>query len=386
MKKFYFWSLIALAALSMTSCSQDETLEARPQENAIEFSTYLGRDIETRGTVLSDANLANMGVFASYTGQSAWKDDIRSFNFMFNQKVDYDGANWTYSPIKYWPTTKNDKISFWAYAPYVSSPVKAISIVSTNASVGVPQIKYTLTADNLAEAEDFTAEVLMDEVQAGDGISIDSKDRKVNFLLKHELSRIAIKAKLDRDAFTSGENENQTQVNIKKIEFGGTKFASEAIYSFGDADNERGTWDLGTVGSNTLDITSLLDASNTSLGGYAVSGVRVPTTTEVVLFGADKYLFHIPTNGTTGTVAAGNVKLTVEYDIVTIDNKLSAGYSVTPAKKEIDLPASLLAQGKAYNIVLTFGLNEIKLSATVEAWEEISASSDHNVDWPKVDK
>ena len=41
---------------------------------------------------------------------------------MHNQMVKFDGTNnvWTYSPVKYWPNRQNDKISFFAYAPYES--------------------------------------------------------------------------------------------------------------------------------------------------------------------------------------------------------------------------------------------------------------------------
>lgn len=387
MRKSYLMSIIALAALSMTSCSNDEVLQAVPQEQVIEFGTYLGRDVGTRGIVLDNDNLTDFGVFASYTGQYQWTLQ-NTFNFMFNQKVEKSEGVWTYTPLKYWPTTNNDKISFWAYAPYAGS--NAISVVSTNQSTGIPQIKYTLTADNLDKAEDFTADVLIDETKAGDGNSIDSGDRTVSFTLQHELSRIAFQAKLDRDAFGDAD-ANKTQVNITKIEFGGTGFATEATYSFAITDNTRGNWLLNTHGTSSLDITKLLNISTESLGGYTTAGVRIKDKNLVTLFkqtgeGSNaeaSYLFHIPTNGTSGTSAAGDVTLTISYDIVTVDNKLSEGYSVTPAVKRFNLPKESLKQGSAYNYILTFGLNEIKLSASVADWDENTVYND--VDWTITD-
>lgn len=379
MKKKMFLGFITLAALATTSCSNDDFVNKLQDEQAITFGTYLGRDAQGRGVVLDNDNLLDFGVFAAYTGQTAWSD-ANTFNFMFNQKVarTSNTAAWEYTPLKYWPTTKNDMITFFAYAPYPTTN-NGISVVSTNASAGVPQIKYTIAeANGLDNAADFTADVLYNETKVGDGNSIDSQDRTVSFTLAHELTRVGMQAKLDRDAFGDAA-ANKTQVNIKEITFSGTAFAKDATYTFGNADNARGTWTLGTQAA-TLNLATLLDnaTSTESLGGYTVEGVRVPNTTLVNLFGADNYLFLIPTNGTTGAVAE-TVTITVSYDIVTIDAALKDGYSCTPAVKTFAAPTGALKQGSAYNYILTFGLNEIKLSASVADWDENTLYED--VDW-----
>lgn len=53
MKQNYFIGLIACAALTMTGCSNDEINVPQQSQgnNAIEFSTYLGRNAQgSRGT------------------------------------------------------------------------------------------------------------------------------------------------------------------------------------------------------------------------------------------------------------------------------------------------------------------------------------------------
>lgn len=380
MKKNFFLGFIALTALTVTSCSNDEVMEAVPQKQAIEFGTYLGRDAQGRGVVLNNDNLENFGVFASYTGQTPWAT-TNGFNFMYNQMVEKTTSDvWTYNPIKYWPTTKEDKISFWAYAPYESK--KSISVVSKNSDTSYPQIKYTLTDSNLADAEDFTADVLMDEEREGNGTSIDSNDRTVAFKLMHELSRISFQAKLDRKAYNDAAAANKTFVNIKNIKFSGAQFASEATYSFATSDNTRGTWSPEAVEA-ILDITELLETTTDNKGGYKTEGTRVYDESLVTLFGNDKYLFHIPTNSTTGTATEGDVTITISYDIVTVDGALKDGHSVTPAVKKFALPEGSLKQGSAYNYILTFGLNEIKLSASVADWVENTVYDD--VDWTITD-
>ena len=385
MKKNYLLGMFAMAAFAFVGCSQDEMVNESPDVNkTIEFGTYVGRDAQGRGVVLNDENLSNFGVFASYTGQTDWTVE-NGYNFMFNQKVQRDNINssWTYNPIKYWPTTQGDKISFWAYAPYLSAPEKAISVTSLSTGSNTPEITYTLTPDNLGAAEDFTAATLMN-VTKGGGTSLDNSDRTVNFELLHELSRISFWAQLDRDAYVDGPtSSNKTQVNITNITFGGTCFASKGIYSF-SKDGGRGSWLLKiNEGTKTLDITNLIVRSEESLGGYVVKGARLKTDDAVELFGLNNYLFHIPSNGVVGTANEGDVTITITYDIVTVDASLAEGHSVTRAVKSFALPKYALKQGQAYKYVLTFGLNELKLSASVASWQQEDVSN--NVDWTITD-
>lgn len=398
MKKSIFLGIIALAAMSMTSCSNDEVTLAYPQDDAIEFGTYLGRDVLTRGVVLDNTNLANFGVFASYTGETDWAS-TDGYNFMYNQIVEKSGSDWVYSPKKYWPTNKGDKISFFAYAPYATgatAPNNGITVVSVNTATDAPVINYNIAADNLENQADFVADVLMNQVKEGTGSSIDSGDRLVSFQLLHELTRLGFTAKLDRDAYAVGNEANQTVVNIKSITFlPADEFCTSANYTFATENDDdsttpvtlkRGTWNDFT-GAGELNIAKLLNVATFNLAGYTTPGILVPDTNPVTLFKknatpAQEYLFLIP-RGEAGISADGKVKIAVAYDIVTVDPSLAAGHSGTPATKIIEFPAGSLKQGVAYMFNLTFGLNEIKLEATVVDWAEENING--NVDWPKVD-
>lgn len=371
MKKNLIYGFMACAAVFMVSCAKDSSKSEVPASDVVGFSTYLGRDVQSRAAVLDDANLVDFGVFASYTKSEDWTN-ASGFNFMFNQKVTKTAGSWDYTPKKYWPTTKGEKISFWAYAPYASG--KAIAVKSTKTSTGLPQITYTIS--NIESAEDFTAATLMNEVKSAT-TNPDGNTRSVEFMLRHELTRVNIKAKLDKAVAT------ETKVNIKSITFKGDDLATVGTYTFANADGARGSWTLDTKADIVID--PLMAKETTSLGGYTEAGVRLQNATAVPLFGADKYLFLIPSGGETGTTAAGKIKLEIEYDIVTVDASLNAGHSVSSATKEIDLPASTLKQGKAYLYTLTFYTNEIVLSASVEGWGT-EVGEDDDVDWNDVDK
>lgn len=387
MKKIILFGFIAAAALA--GCSKDETVKALPQENAIEFGTYLGRDAMTKGVELTNDNLLNFGVFASYTGQNDWTAGTGYYNFMYDQYVSRDSksADWTYNPKKYWPTTKGDKISFFAYAPHQEDDTfTGIAVKTAKDDAGAPVITYSIDAANLTTQADFTADVLMNQVKEGYA-TLDDKDRTVSFELLHELTRLNFTACLDRDAF-GADAANKTKVNIKSINFvEGGEFYTKADYTFATENGKRGTWSKLT--SADLNIAGLLNTATPDaddLGGYIESGILLAGKTPVTLFKKTdetaNYLFLIPTDED-GLETAGKVKIKVSYDIVTVDDALNAGHSCTPATKIIDFPAGTLRQGVAYNFHLTFGLNEIKLSASVVGWD--TAEFKENVDWPKVD-
>lgn len=377
MKKSIYIGIIALATMLMTSCSNDEVYQSLPQDDAIEFGTYLGRDVQSRAAELTTPTLTNFGVFASYTNEANWTNTIP--NFMFNQQVSRTDASspWGYSPKKYWPTNQGDKISFWAYAPYATG-TNGITVTSDASATTTPTIQYSLTG-TLTNQADFVTDVEMNVTKSAD-TDPDGTSRTVNFGLRHELTRVGITAQLN-DAIAT-----ETKVNITKVEFGGTNFATVATYKFGNVSNQRGTWEATTTGTK-LDVTSIMNtAAASGLGLYTENGVILTNTTPVPLFGANNYLFLIPfANG----ITTENITITVYYDIVTKDDALTGngGYSKTSATKVITLPgsANLLMQGKAYNFNLTFYMNEIVLTATVEETWGADADNDQNVDWNDVD-
>lgn len=385
MKKFFLFGIIAFAALSVTSCTKDDVIEIMPQE-AIEFGTYLGHDVQSRGVVLDNKNFSQFGVFASYT-DGEWTPNS-PINFMFNQEVNKSGDTWTYSPLKYWPADQSYKVSFFAYAPYAASE-NGISLVTDKTGAGAPQIRYTINDRELGKMADFVADVEINHSKKeGDESDLDQDDETVNFVLQHELTRVNIQAKLDRNAFGANEAANKTKVNIKSVEFTGSKdlFAAEGIYTFATENGKRGTWQTTpTQDGDTINLVSILNAqADPELKPYAIPGVSVGTTADVPLFRTAEYLFLIPIAGTSGLAEAGDVKMKIAYDIVTVDSAVNGGYTATPAVKEISLPAYALRQGFAYLYTLTFGLNEIVLSATVGEWNN-AGTFDEDVDWDDVD-
>lgn len=384
MKQNYFMGLIACAALTMTGCSNDEINAPQQSQgnNAIEFSTYLGRNAQgSRGTETSTTSIqtSGFGVLAYYTKQTDFAN-TNTPNFMWNQQVTYKGTNWVYTPVKYWPTKGGDKVSFFAYAPYVAGGNANGIELSGNSATGAPTATITLPNDP-SKTIDFVAAVQMNKTH--------DKGTNVSFKLLHEMTRVKVQAKLDKSVYSDTDDKHKTFVVIKNVTFNDKgEFYKSGTYTFSTDDSKRGTWkpadnatayslDLNKVmKKDTIKVTGAKDKSGSGDYQKGEAGIKLVNTDPVSLFKDDQYLFLIPVANLTD----GEATATIEYDIVTEDSKLAVGYSCTNAIKTVKLPAGTLKQGISYNYIFTIKLDEIVLNAEVKDWDK--ADSDNGINVP----
>ena len=392
MKQNYFMGLIAYAALTMTGCSNDEINAPQQSQgnNAIEFSTYLGRNAQgSRGTETSTTSIqtSGFGVLAYYTEQNNFADNNKP-NFMWNQKVTHNGTNWEYTPVKYWPTKVGDKVSFFAYAPYAANDNDKGIVLSGNSETGAPTATITLPDDDPSKTIDFVAAVQMNKTHDNSATA----NNNVSFTLKHEMTRVKVQAKLDKSVYSDADAKHKTFVVIKDVKFNDKgQFYKSGTYTFSTTNGERGTWAPANASTYTLDLNGVLNTETitaaTATGASAngdyktgVKGLKLVDTTAKDLFKNSEYLFLIPVSANNGDgLTDGKATATIEYDIVTEDSKLVAGYSCTSATKTVLLPAGTLKQGISYNYIFTIKLDEIVLNATVNEWD---TASDSNIDVP----
>ena len=138
--------LLALLLL-LGACSGEESKNGLPQENLpIGFSGVITM---TRGTgkFATAGELKNVGVFAYFT-HGKFNENTAIPNFMYNQLVEkqQDEGTWSYSPVKFWPdNSTTDKISFFAYAPYVNEVENGyLSFQDEGTASGFPVLGYTV--------------------------------------------------------------------------------------------------------------------------------------------------------------------------------------------------------------------------------------------------
>jgi len=386
MKKNYIMGVIACVALTMTSCSNDEIGgNNTKQGDPIEFGVYLGRDAQgSRGTSITTEYLTKFGVTAYYMNSDT--PDI-----MYNQAVIKNGNSWTYSPVKYWPTTEGDVISFYAYAPYTEDSNGLIVLSdNTDKNNGVPKATISLptgTNANLTQMVDFVADAKLHVGKTnGNGTS-----NAVEFQLHHEMTRIGLQANVSENVFNSSDDNkaNKTKVVIRSLKLNkGGEFYTTSTYTFPQLFTPNGKWsgpnktadlDLQSIlkwsGDWTISNTKVIDNSIASKKGIALEG-----TSAVNLFNENQYLFLIPAPKETG-LTKNSTSATITYDIITEDSNLEDGYSKTSDTKTVYLPKGIMQQGKAYNLTFTIAVDQVKLDATVADWDT-ATDSDSKIDVP----
>ena len=300
--------ILATAALVLAACNKQEAPAAAEQDapQAVTFDSYLNRGLSTRagaeGTIdLTKLKVTGFGVFAYYTDNNDY--DAQSMpNFMYNQKVTYaDGTGWSYTPVKYWPNEYGsnakadevDKVSFFAYAPYVKvvpatgkvdvqegSAANAtaeefqqdgITGMIRNSANGDPILKYIGSFDpaksvdlcwgvvgdtdvnwNIVQtpetAQAMTAGKPWLNVQHPKGAA----DQKLKFTFNHALSKLNVQIDADVDVAAHDETSQLaagTKIYVRSITFSG--FAMKGALNLNNGTANTAEW-LDYAGTNNL--------------------------------------------------------------------------------------------------------------------------------------
>ena len=184
------FTLAALALLAV-ACNREAIAPDNGREEVIDFSAYFAQDATKavgEKTTLVDKD--TMGVFACYTGAVKYDLSSVSPDFMYNQEVAYEGGNWTYSPVKYWPNNSPEYISFFSYYPYISSEDASkakdgIIGFSNIDAKGDPWLVFRLPEEAPVKQTDLMYGTPRIDVQK------QSVSDKVSFTLNHALACIA---------------------------------------------------------------------------------------------------------------------------------------------------------------------------------------------------
>ncbi|MBP3668177.1 MAG: fimbrillin family protein [Bacteroides sp.] len=376
MKKKNLFSLVALATLTLGSCTNDEVVNDYSQDNAIQFGTYMGRDAESRDAVavtdLSKVKEDGFGVFAVYNQDGS---NAVAPNFMNNQEVTWDGVGttdegettgtdtWTYAPVKYWPNNVDAEVSFWAYSPYSDDNNEA-----------------TLPSFKILDGVDYVAtECVTSEKQAVDG--------KVLFTFAHVMSRIGFKVEAIIDELEHAEGDDgevdETEADDKTstttgIAAGTTIVVTEVSLNYDFVGGGTMTWDNGTSAwtlnastdkASTHVLTETNFAKSESVeytnvaGAEELKGQKVAIHKEQ-LNNTSSYFMVVPQTAT-------NMTITVEYSVITEDSKLATGFSRVD-NKVTSAPFNFsFERNNSYNFVLHLGMTSVKFDAEVsDQWEE----------------
>ena len=169
MKKVF---LFAVAVMMMAACSNEELVTNDVQKTSgevpVNFDVYVPRTVSTRAGLPGGYDAtekygvttntlqtgrhkdAGFGVFGYYTDNGDYDANTSIPNFMYNEQVTYSAggtlATWTYEPVKYWPNEFGDaaqsddldKVSFFAYAPWVDVTVTTGTPITGGTTASAP--------------------------------------------------------------------------------------------------------------------------------------------------------------------------------------------------------------------------------------------------------
>jgi hypothetical protein len=340
-----FYTLFAFMMV-MASCSDVDELFVSSDDNAITFGTGTGQTRENVGpTDIDGVKSSGFGVCAYYTGTKAW--DERSItssdtvpNFMNKVKVSYNNGNWYYSPVKYWPKNSQEKITYFAYAPYSASKY----VYTSN---GYPRIGYEIVDHN----NDLKTERMWDLVVAKNvdvsGKPVSDGDNTIKFAFKHVTSKVDIYARLGSELVSKGAKVYVTGLYV----FG--------LYGNAKYNIAEDKWEQIQV-ADSIDFTKRTNIVN--------SGYKADSQTEIKGFPVlDGTLSNIFTNGMSNLFAIpqdADLQFKFEYCIISDEDKDSNGYY---AKKTatLNIKRNFVA-GTSYTLKFTFDSDDVTEGNTKE--------------------
>lgn len=440
--------ITALLAL-LTSCNVNidvvDNNKAKQDSLAIGFAVYVNRGVSTKAgetgvlttDVLQSAGVG-FGVF-SYYGNGALYNETSKPDFMYNERVTYNNSygKWDYHPIKYWPNEYGaeasseaaDRLSFFAYAPYVEvtpstgvvtatgdEATTGIIGLSRNIAAGDPMVMYS---SSLAPGksvdlcwgvakEEFTSSVdgNNNHVAAGspyiDVIKPKTGDR-LTFDFNHALAQlnVQIDADIDVESHAASSLDAGTHIYVRSVTFSG--FTLRGSLNLNSNKAKGPAWyDISGTGRLNRDPVVVYDGRTDDLEAAAADVNELPaalnpiiiqagssvgvTNTTVNLFNSTEATAPVMVIPTTGVP----MKVTIVYDIETADPSLPGylsdgtthGISIenTITKTvQTDSGNMMLEAGKKYVIGLHLGLTSVKFDATVADWDNTSYA---NTDLP----
>lgn len=454
-----FLAMTALAAMLFAGCTSSDDLttretitQANEAATPINFGTYMGKtstragatgDIITPSTgATNELGTAGkeFGVIAYNTGSTDWAGTGNTVtpNFMYNQKVSCtSGTTWTYAPIKYWPngvdagnnTSGNpsktatqgteQKLSFFAYAPYVDAIVstgavtpatEGITGLTSNNIAGEPKVTYKLNvasgktaADNVDLLWGLAGKTSYNEADNDDpsltvgtsyniNLTKQNSTEKINFLFKHALAKIGglngLKVQLDVDNNTGGALDAKSNVSIQKIVIKGVE---DKIATSGTFNIATGTWEGVTLDTSYPE-TTLYDVDNTTPGvdaniftpvgtpfTYSTSSTSwncpgvTNTAQSIFNSGTQNEFYLLP--GVNGQ----QLKVVITYQVRTYDTNLNGNYSTVDQTITNIITLPTLAVNHYYTLIMHLGLTSVKFEASVDGWDTDGAGEEKKI-------
>jgi len=398
----------AAAAITISSCSQDDTIVERQTDGAIGFAPLLKGAANTQTRMVADGKLysgTNTEAWASckmppsfdvwaYTTKAGGTTDLymgtQADGIKIKRAESYtatdkgwsgkiaDSYYWGYDKqgeVTYWPA---EELRFYAIAP-AQEDVNSGKHVDADATV-----TSIITGWNFQNRlAYFTCDITNNNME---DILIGHKDQtatvgtpgtySVNMDFHHALAKVTFKGKLDDNVNRNLRVEVKT-IEICNLNSQGTCFINPAsatasyndpagIIQWGSLSGTTFTPNTSTTNSVTTLRTYALDGSkkigadptDATATSVTESSVTYNTTVDFgTIMAIPQYIFGWDISGATPTAATAEGQ-TQTYIHIVYDIVKQNGVTILAANTDayVPVPSGLLEAGKAYTYVLNFGL------------------------------
>ncbi|MCC8119050.1 MAG: fimbrillin family protein [Bacteroidales bacterium] len=336
-------------SVAFSACNDIEYYVDEP-EMPSDGSIAFGGSVSTMASRAQDANTdiirassSGFGVMACLTGEEDYNASTADWipDFMYNQQVTYINSHWHYEPIKYWPASTTEKVSFFAYWPYTSSPEakdatsSEITALSANDYQGDPILTFhpgTCPTNHI-------------DLLRASSLNKTNEDGTVAFDFAHALSKVGFRL----EPWTDGGYLYGSTVTINSLTLTTpyTKATLDlAIGEWVKADNDPNTFDLSGDAINHYDFDPVEDEP-------------------FVLNASDSFIYMVPETDSSNPD---------EYEI-TVDFTYSNGGLPEQTRTYTTTISPSFEAGVSYMIVMRFGdpditpTDFIQFSISVEKWD-----------------
>lgn len=374
MKKYFTFAAVAAVVLSACAKIENNATVIDNSNEPVLFGVYTARnltkavsatDFGTINQAALEASSNGFGVFTFFSDNSEGSNDYNAAspsnfkpNFMYNQQVKFNSGSgsWEYSPLKYWPneygdaaiSTATDKLTFFAYAPFVATPGdEGITAISEKTATGDPTVSFKVPAK---------AEEQIDLMWSNADLKNKTKmavNGKAKFTFAHALSNlsiypIAVVDATDIPASAGTDIDAATKVTINNISIKG-KFNQEGTLNLA-----TGVWTSSAAATDqTVTYAPATAFDVTNINDKAEANATDPIS---------EFMF-IPST-------AADYEISIDYDFTTTDANVDGGKVVVNNKIKKTLSSVNFEQGKKIKLYLALGITSVKVEAEVGDWTD----------------
>ena len=261
MKQLYrhiaLWAGVFLLVALLISCAKESSVADSPEVKQAEpvpigLKGYVpkAQAAGTRSSSLFSTDQGipdgrSIGVYAYYHQNSNWlTNGSNQLNFMINQQATHNklADAYIYSPLKYWPNTPEDKLSFIGYYPFTDGAGSGeTSTTSTGITIGaisdsgLPTFGFTVKDAEADQVDFLVSDLLVNQTKP-------AIHESIRLLFKHATSKISFRIVIADDIKADVATFNVESIGLTKLYSKGTLKPSY------DGSETLLTWD----GQNTV--------------------------------------------------------------------------------------------------------------------------------------